>query len=103
MLYIFLRVVAAHLCRNNDVGSEHARLGALGFIHRFGSFLNRYVIFRCCIVDGVFDAARGDRDAVRLRFAATLIQDAAAAIVEQMRIHGRGSNHPSAEPGALNS
>jgi hypothetical protein len=34
-----------------------ARLGAVAFIHRFGSTLNAHLHFHCVVIDGVFDAA----------------------------------------------
>ncbi|MCW5615099.1 MAG: transposase [Rhodocyclaceae bacterium] len=30
-----------------------AWIGAVAFIHRFGSILNEHVHFSCCIIDGV--------------------------------------------------
>jgi hypothetical protein len=30
------------------------RIGAIAFIHRFGSSLNAHTHFHCCVVDGVF-------------------------------------------------
>jgi hypothetical protein len=32
-----------------------ARLGAVAFIHRFGSALNAHLHFHCVVIDGVFD------------------------------------------------
>ena len=34
-------------------------LGAVAFIHRFGSSLNEHVHFHVCVVDGVFEAVAG--------------------------------------------
>jgi hypothetical protein len=34
-----------------------ARLGAVAFIHRFGSALNAHLHFHCVVIDGMFDAA----------------------------------------------
>ncbi len=34
-----------------------ARLGAVGFIHRFGSSLNAHLHFHCVVIDRVFDSA----------------------------------------------
>lgn len=42
VLHIFLRVIEGHLCGASGATS-HARLGAVSFIHRFGSSLNRHV------------------------------------------------------------
>ncbi len=35
--------------------SASARIGAVAFIHRFGSSLNEHVHFHCCVIDGVFE------------------------------------------------
>ena len=32
-----------------------ARIGAVAFIHRFGSSLNAHVHFHCCVIDGIFE------------------------------------------------
>ena len=59
-LRIFLRVVQQSLqthCPGAvqcDPASLH--LGAVAFIHRFGSSLNTHVHFHVCVVDGVFEA-----------------------------------------------
>lgn len=55
VLRIFLRVVE-HCLREHSPGcSAEARIGAVAFIHRFGSSLNEHVHFHCCIIDGVFE------------------------------------------------
>jgi len=36
------------------------RIGAVAFIHRFGSSLNTHVHFHVCVVDGVFEAVTAD-------------------------------------------
>jgi len=33
---------------------DHARLGAVSFVHRFGSALNGNIHFHCYVIDGVF-------------------------------------------------
>jgi hypothetical protein len=38
-------------------------IGALAFIHRFGSSLNAHVHFHVCVVDGVFEEVAGEGDA----------------------------------------
>jgi hypothetical protein len=59
-LRIFLRVVQQSLqthcpgAAKADPASLH--LGAVAFIHRFGSSLNTHVHFHVCVVDGVFEA-----------------------------------------------
>jgi hypothetical protein len=37
-----------------------ARLGAVAFIHRFGSTLNPHLHFHCVVIDGVFEPAPAD-------------------------------------------
>jgi len=62
-LRIFLRVVQQSLqshcpgAAKADPASLH--LGAVAFIHRFGSSLNTHVHFHVCVVDGVFEAVAG--------------------------------------------
>ena len=43
---------------NSDKAALH--IGAVAFIHRFGSSLNEHVHFHVCVVDGVFDAVAGN-------------------------------------------
>jgi hypothetical protein len=43
-----------------------ARLGAVSFVHRFGSSLNEPVHFHCCVIDGVFQPQQADK-AVQFR------------------------------------
>ena len=38
------------------------RIGAVAFIHRFGSSLNEHVHFHVCVVDGVFEEVPGQGD-----------------------------------------
>jgi Putative transposase len=57
VLHILLRVVERCLREHSPGCSAAARLGAVVFIHRFGSSLNAHLHFHCCIVDGVFDSA----------------------------------------------
>ena len=55
VLRIFLRGVERCLREHSPGCCTSARLGAVAFIHRFGSSLNEHVHFHCCIIDGVFD------------------------------------------------
>ncbi len=55
VLHIFLRVIEAHLRATIPTASPRARLGAVSFVHRFGSALNRHVHLHCCTIDGLFD------------------------------------------------
>jgi Putative transposase len=57
VLRIFLRGVERCLRDHSPGCSASARIGAVAFIHRFGSSLNENVHFHCCIIDGVFESA----------------------------------------------
>ena len=56
-LRLFLRVVEQRLRAHSPGSGPAARLGAVAFIHRFGSTLNPHLHFHCVVIDGVFDAA----------------------------------------------
>jgi hypothetical protein len=67
VLRIFLRVIEQTL-RANSPGAANAdraalHIGAIAFIHRFGSSLNEHVHFHVCVVDGVFEEVAGEGDA----------------------------------------
>jgi len=59
VLRIFLRVIAqsvqAHCPGAALVDQAALHIGAVAFIHRFGSSLNGHVHFHVCVVDGVFE------------------------------------------------
>ena len=59
VLRIFLRVIAQTLQANSPgaarVDKVALHIGAVAFIHRFGSSLNEHVHFHVCAVDGVFE------------------------------------------------
>jgi hypothetical protein len=67
VLRIFLRVIVQSLqthcpgAANVDKAALH--IGAVAFIHRFGSSLNGHVHFHVCVVDGVFQVVQGEADA----------------------------------------
>ena len=67
VLRIFLRVIAQSLQSNCPgaalVDRAALHIGALAFIHRFGSSLNGHVHFHVCVVDGVFEEVPGQGDA----------------------------------------
>lgn len=67
VLRIFLRVIAQSLsanCPGAAVANKAAlHIGAVAFIHRFGSSLNEHVHFHVCVVDGVFEQVPGEGDA----------------------------------------
>ena len=59
VLRIFLRIIAQTL-QTHSPGAAHVdraalHIGAVAFIHRFGSSLNEHVHFHVCVVDGVFE------------------------------------------------
>ena len=55
-LRLFLRAVESCLRAHSPGSGPAARLGAVAFIHRFGSTLNPHLHFHCVVIDGVFDA-----------------------------------------------
>ena len=61
---IFLRVIAQTMqskspgTANTDKAASH--IGAVAFIHRFGSSLTAHVHFHVCVVDGVFEEMAAD-------------------------------------------
>jgi len=63
VLRIFLRVIAQSLSANcpgtAEVNKAAQHIGAIAFIHRFGSSLNGHVHFHVCVVDGVFEEGPG--------------------------------------------
>jgi hypothetical protein len=67
VLRIFLRVIAQSLQSNCPGAAQVDRaalhIGAVAFIHRFGSSLNGHVHFHVCVVDGVFEEVPGQGDA----------------------------------------
>ena len=67
VLRIFLRVIAQSLQSHSpgaaQVDKAALHIGAVAFIHRFGSSLNEHVHFHVCVVDGVFVALAGGADA----------------------------------------
>jgi hypothetical protein len=80
VLRIFLREVERCLREHSPGCNAQARIGAVAFIHRFGSSLNEHVHFHCCIVDGLFEPATVDVDGVNFH-AATWIDEVAIAKV----------------------
>ena len=67
VLRIFLRVIAQSLQTHSpgaaNVDKAALHIGAVAFIHRFGSSLNGHVHFHVCVVDGVFEGVPGVVDA----------------------------------------
>ena len=64
VLRIFLRVIEQTLQANCPVAAHVDKaalhIGAVAFIHRFGSSLNEHVHFHVCAVDGVFEEVAGE-------------------------------------------
>jgi hypothetical protein len=59
-----LRMIIQHSLHQHCPGAAQAdgaalHIGAVAFIHRFGSSLNTHVHFHVCVVDGVFEAVAG--------------------------------------------
>ncbi|MCP3877307.1 MAG: hypothetical protein GY701_02770 [Sulfitobacter sp.] len=63
-----------------------ARLGAVSFVHRFGSSLNGHLHFHCCVIDGVFEPQQGNEEAVQFREAVLTDADIQAV---QVRVRQR--------------
>ena len=61
-----LRVIAQslqdHCPGAAQVDKATLHIGAVAFIHRFGSSLNGHVHFHVCVVDGVFEEMPGEGD-----------------------------------------
>jgi hypothetical protein len=66
-LRIFLRVIQSSLHQHcpgaAQVDNAALPIGAVAFIHRFGSSLNTHVHFHVCVVDGVFEKVQDDVNA----------------------------------------
>ena len=54
-----LQSLQAHSPGVAQVDKAAQQIGAVAFIHRFGSSLNEHVHFHVCVVDGVFEALAG--------------------------------------------
>jgi hypothetical protein len=69
VLRIFLHVIAQTLHANSpgvaNAGKAALHIGAVAFIHRFGSSLNEHVHFHVCAVDGVFEEVAGEDEAAQ--------------------------------------
>ena len=89
VLRIFLRVVERCLREHSPGCPAAAQIGAVAFIHRFGSSLNEHVHFHCCVIDGVFEPAVAPDDAPSVSFHAALELDAAAFADVQARVRTR--------------
>jgi hypothetical protein len=84
-LHIFLSAVEQGLrAACPGVQGSTARIGAVAFIHRFGSLLNPHVHFHCVVVDGVFESGTGVQLPVRFHEIPAL--DAQQLVVIQCNI-----------------
>jgi Putative transposase/Transposase zinc-binding domain len=86
VLRILVRAVARCLRAHRPGCSAAARLGAVAFIHRFGSALNAHLHFHCCILDGVFESAATTAGAAGVVFHPALGIDAPAVRQVQARV-----------------
>jgi hypothetical protein len=77
VLRIFLNSVEKALLLCSPDAPDHARLGAVTFVHRFGSALNGHIHFHCCVIDGVFSA-----EGEALRFHQAIVTREAIAKVQ---------------------
>lgn len=82
-LRVFLRAVEQRLRAHSPGSGPAARLGAVAFIHRFGSSLNAHLHFHCVVIDGVF--APAPADGAVFHAAADLDATAIAEVQAQMR------------------
>lgn len=93
-LRIFLRVVQQSLVAACPGAAQadpaHLQLGAVAFIHRFGSSLNTHEHFHVCVVDGVFEALP-DADSVNAPSIAFRPAQIAEAAMTQMQTQLQGS------------
>ncbi len=69
--------------------SASARIGAVAFIHRFGSSLNEHVHFHCCVIDGVFAPALKTDNEEGVVFHAAAELDTRAVADVQARVRQR--------------
>ncbi len=54
VLRIFLRAIRTTLRDASPGAGPNAQIGAISFLHRFGSSLNAHFHFHVCVIDGVF-------------------------------------------------
>jgi hypothetical protein len=82
-LRLFLRLVEQCLRAHSPGSGPAARLGAVAFIHRFGSALNPHLHFHCAVIDGVFNATA--TGGVVFHAATGIEANAAAQVQAQVR------------------
>ena len=86
---ILLRAIARCLREHSPGSSAAARLGAVVFIHHFGSALNTHLHFHCCIIDGVVEAAGAANEAPGVVFHQASGLAAAAVLRVQAKVRRR--------------
>jgi Putative transposase len=86
---ILLRAIERCLREHSPGSSAAARLGAVVFIHRFGSSLNAHRHFHCCIIDGVVEAAGAADEAPGVVFHQASGLAAAAVLRVQAKVRRR--------------
>jgi hypothetical protein len=59
-LQIVLRIIEDHIRARSPRASPTARIGAVAFLHQFGSSLNAHTHFHVCVIDGVFEVTSED-------------------------------------------
>ncbi len=89
VLRIFLRALERCLREHSAGCDAPARIGAVAFIHRFGSCLNEHVHFHCCIVDRVFEPTAQTHDEQGVVFHAAPGLDTLAIADVQARLRQR--------------
>lgn len=71
VLHVFLRAIRSTL-RDASPGAPRsvrdARMGAVSFLHRFGSSLNAHFHYHVVVLDGVFSGTEGDGKGSAVRF-----------------------------------
>ncbi len=83
VLRIFIGSIQRELRRS--AAPVGARIGAVGFLQRFGSALNEHWHYHCCVSDGVFAAADGKT----LAFVPATVDVADIVARVQARVRGR--------------
>jgi hypothetical protein len=100
-----LLAAAGATCDDDTPSAACPRLGAVSFVHRFGSALNRHVHLHACVTDGVF-RQRADAPPVFLPARSITAADL-AALTERVRrrvvrwFRLRGFLEAAAAPGML--
>ena len=89
VLRIFLGEVERCLREHSPGCDTQARIGAVAFIHRFGSSLNEHLHFHCCIVDGTFEPVANADDGAEVDFHAATVLDRFAIAEVQARVRRR--------------